>query len=307
MFEINEYLLFYYLLFDKFSLIKIRQAQGLPYSIDSVMQYKKEDLFGGWHFGKDNFRWYNNTTNLTLLAYHIFKKEKNELALKNIRQYFLSRRKSNYGWRNTIYTAKILATILPEIMTTQTGFGKNEVKLEGAMNRTVSKFPFETVIFPTEEKSLQVIKSGITPIFFTAHQEFWNPEPTKKEDIFSIKTYLTQDGKKAKQLKAAVATDLVVKVEVKQLAEYVMIDIPIPAGCSYRAKPNNYWNQESHREYFKDRVAIFCEDLPKGEYTFTIPLEPRFSGVYTLNPTKAEQMYFPVFYGRNEMGKVKIK
>ena len=90
---------------------------------------------------------------------------------------------------------------------------------------------------------------------------------------------------------------------MKNSADYVMIEIPIPAGCSYREKPNNYWNRESHREYFKNRVAIFCEDLPIGKYTFTIPLEPRFSGTYTLNPTKAEQMYFPIFLNVN---KVKI-
>lgn len=103
------------------------------------------------------------------------------------------------------------------------------------------------------------------------------------------------------------AADLVTNVEVKNEAQYVMIEIPIPAGCSYRAKPNNYWNRELHREYFKDRVTIFCENLPIGKYTYTIPLEPRFSGVYTLNPTKAEQMYFPIFYGRNEMGRTTIE
>ena len=301
-------------MFDKFSLIKIRQAQSLPYSIDSIMQHKEEDLFAGWHFGEDSYRWYNNSSNNTLLAYDIFKNMPSDMsgvrrdeALKNIRQYFFSRRKSKYGWRNTINTAKILSTILPDILNGETSLEKNEVKLEGALNITVSKFPFETIIFPTEEKPLSVIKTGNTPIFFTAFQEFWNPEPVKKENIFSIKTHLTQNGKKVNELKAAVAADLVVNVEVKNEAQYVMIEIPIPAGCSYRAKPNNYWNRESHREYFKDRVAIFCEYLPKGKYTYTIPLEPRFSGVYTLNPTKAEQMYFPIFYGRNEMGKVDIR
>lgn len=300
-------------MFDKFSLIKIRQAQGLPYSIDSIMQHKEEDLFAGWHFGEDSRRWYNNSSNNTLLAYDIFKNMSSEMsgvqrdeALKNIRQYFFSRRKSKYGWRNTINTAKILSAILPDILNGETNLEKNEVKLEGALNMTVSTFPFETTIFPTEEKPLSVMKTGNTPIFFTAFQEFWNLEPVKKESIFSIETHLTQNGKKVNELKAAVAADLVVNVEVKNEAQYVMIEIPIPAGCSYRAKSNNYWNRESHREYFKDRVAIFCEDLPEGKYTFTIPLEPRFSGVYTLNPTKAEQMYFPIFYGRNEMGKVKI-
>jgi hypothetical protein len=30
------------------------------------------------------------------------------------------------------------------------------------------------------------------------------------------------------------------------------------------------------------------------------------SGLYTLNPAKAEMMYFPVFYGREGMKKVAI-
>ncbi|MFK7770633.1 MAG: alpha-2-macroglobulin family protein [Saprospiraceae bacterium] len=301
-------------LYDKFSLIKICQAQGLPYSIDSVMQHKKEDLFAGWHFGEDNYQWYNNSTKITLLAYDIFKNipsersgvEKEE-ALKNIRQYFYSRRKSKYGWRNTISTAKILAAILPELMDGKNGLKKNEVKISGILNQTVSDFPFETTISLSDAQALNITKLGETPIFITAYQEFWNRNPEKKENNFAIKTHLLQNGKKTNDLKAAVAADLLVNVEVKKSAEYVMIEIPIPAGCSYREKPNNYWNRESHREYFKNRVAIFCENLPEGKYTFSIPLEPRFSGTYTLNPTKAEQMYFPIFYGRNEMRRMTIK
>ncbi|MFK8008848.1 MAG: alpha-2-macroglobulin family protein [Saprospiraceae bacterium] len=301
-------------LYDKFSLIKIRQAQGLPYSIDSVMQHKKENLFAGWHFGKDNYRWYNNSTKITLLAYDIFKHMPSEMsgvqkeeALKNIRQYFFSQRKSKYGWRNTINTAKILAAILPDLMDDNNGLKKNEVTISGILNQTVSNFPFETTISFSESQSLNIMKSGETPIFITAYQEFWNAKPEKKEDIFAIKTHLTQKGKKTNDLKAVVPADLIVHLNTRKTGKYVMVEIPIPAGCSYREKPNNYRNQESHREYFKDRVAIFFESMPIGNYTFTIPLEPRFSGVYTLNPTKAEQMYFPIFYGRNEMGKMTIE
>jgi hypothetical protein len=41
-------------------------------------------------------------------------------------------------------------------------------------------------------------------------------------------------------------------------------------------------------------------------HKFTINLEPRFTGKYTLNPAKAEMMYFPVFYGREEMKRTSI-
>jgi uncharacterized protein YfaS (alpha-2-macroglobulin family) len=84
-----------------------------------------------------------------------------------------------------------------------------------------------------------------------------------------------------------------------------MIEVPIPAGCGYGVKIQSY-HPEVHREYFKDHTAIFCEQLNAGVYTFRIPLEARFSGQFTLNPAKVEQMYFPVFFGRNAVEKVVV-
>jgi uncharacterized protein YfaS (alpha-2-macroglobulin family) len=85
-----------------------------------------------------------------------------------------------------------------------------------------------------------------------------------------------------------------------------MVEIPIPAGCSYENKPQSYWGVETHREYFKHKTSIFCTKLKQGKYTFSIQLMPRYSGVYNLNPAKAEMMYFPVFYGREGMKKVVV-
>jgi uncharacterized protein YfaS (alpha-2-macroglobulin family) len=101
---------------------------------------------------------------------------------------------------------------------------------------------------------------------------------------------------------------MVVEIDVKKTAPYVMIEIPIPASCSYYAKPNSRWNfPESHREYFKDRTVIFCESLPIGQHRFEIELEPRFEGIYTINPAKAEQMYFPTLSGNDVCKEMKVK
>jgi uncharacterized protein YfaS (alpha-2-macroglobulin family) len=85
-----------------------------------------------------------------------------------------------------------------------------------------------------------------------------------------------------------------------------MIEIPIPAGCSYKSKEQQWDNNEVHREYFKEKVSIFCRSLKQGKYTFTVNLIPRYNGKYTLNPAKAEMMYFSVFYGREGMKQVVI-
>jgi hypothetical protein len=88
-----------------------------------------------------------------------------------------------------------------------------------------------------------------------------------------------------------------------------MIEVPIPAGCSYGDKNNGFgrwYGREVHREYFREKTCVYYESLPVGTYTIEINLEPRFTGEYTINPAKAEQMYFPTFYGRNTMKAVKI-
>ena len=71
------------------------------------------------------------------------------------------------------------------------------------------------------------------------------------------------------------------------------------AGCSYASKPVNFSRSEVYREYFKEKTVIFSEKLPVGTYQFTVPLLPRFTGKYTLNPVKVELMYFPVVNANN--------
>ena len=85
-----------------------------------------------------------------------------------------------------------------------------------------------------------------------------------------------------------------------------MIQVPIPAGCSYNSKSTINRN-EVHREYYKNEVIIFSNKLIKGSYQFEIDLLPRYTGKYTLNPAKIELMYFPTFNANNEIKKVNIR
>lgn len=102
-------------------------------------------------------------------------------------------------------------------------------------------------------------------------------------------------------LVAGMPVTLTVTLQMKQEgAQYVMLEVPVPAGCSYASKPVNFSGSEVYREYFKEKTVIFSEKLPIGTYTFTIPLLPRFTGKYTLNPAKVELMYFPVVNANNE-------
>ena len=177
--------------------------------------------------------------------------------------------------------------------------------LAGKENRTVLEFPFSTELKSGEK--ITVTKRGAMPVYFTAYERTWNTSPEKLDGNFVVNSVFLSNRDTILKLKAGQPVKLNVTVHVKADAEYVMVEIPIPAGCSYHDKSQYWSNNEVHREHFKNKVSIFCSSLRGGTYKFTVTLLPRFTGVYTLNPAKAEMMYFPVFAGREGMKRVAIE
>jgi uncharacterized protein YfaS (alpha-2-macroglobulin family) len=97
---------------------------------------------------------------------------------------------------------------------------------------------------------------------------------------------------------------MTIEINAVSDADYVMIEVPIPAGCTYKEKQQADWNV--HREYLRNAVVLFAERIAKGSHTYSIELEPRYSGVFTINPAKVSLMYFPTFFGRNEVKRISI-
>ena len=287
------------------NLIELKQLCNIDYNLDTLEYYKKSTLFGNIYYSDENqiTNLLNNDIQSTLLAYKILKADStiDNQTLNKIQNYFLENRKNGY-WRNTYESAKIIETILPDLLKGQSGVRKPELSLKGDINRTISDFPFEMNINPTQK--IIVSKTGDFPVYFTSYQRYWDSTPTLKMEDFEISTSFDDNSKSF--LDAGQETKLLTKVTVKKDAEYVMINIPIPGGCSYADKKNNLRN-ETHREYFKNETTIFCDYLAKGEYTFEIELISRYSGTYTINPAKIELMYFSTFNANNEIKTIKIK
>jgi TonB-dependent SusC/RagA subfamily outer membrane receptor len=287
------------------SLIELKQLCGIVYNLDTLDYYENSTLIGNVYYSDENqvTNLLNNDIQNTLLVYKIIKVDSttDSQRLTEIQNYFLENRKNGY-WRNTYESAQIIETLLPDLLKGQSELSKPELSLKGDINRTISEFPFEMNIDPTHE--VEVSKTGVFPVYFTSYQRYWDNTPILKMEDFEISTSF--DNKSMSLLDAGQETKLITKVMVKKDAEYVMINIPIPGGCSYSDKKNNLRN-ESHREYFKNETTIFCDYLPKGEYTFEIELIPRYSGSYTINPAKIELMYFPTFNANNEIKTIKIK
>ena len=294
--------------YQEMMVLKIKQANKLDYSLDSMEARKHQTMFGNYYWGEGSYDWYSNSNRMTTLAYEILENvDSNHADLDNIRNYFLEIKGQN-KWRNTIDKASIISTILPYYLKDQVKEVEGtRVTLSGIIDKEITEFPFHLSIKAADlTKDLRVKKMGNGTVYFTAYQKFWNAEPTKTDSLYDVVTWFEKDGKRIDSLKAGEVIEMKVNVKAKNKGQYIMIEVPIPAGCSYGNNDRNRSYNETHRAYFKNKTSIFCENLMEGNHVYTIILQPRFNGTYHLNPSTVELMYFPTFNGRNSIKKLVI-
>lgn len=299
---------------DNLKTMLVMSSIGLQDSIriDSLMHYSDKTILGSLYWGekkkgKSQLRYFyspdeTNTEN-TLLAYQILKNlGRHEKELESIRNYFFEQRKNN-TWNNIYESSRIVQTIMPDMLKSAEKYTNVVMNMNGTK---ISEFPY-TAKLDSKEK-IQVSKTGTMPLFVTTYQKEWNKNPIKeKSKGFEISTTFKVNNDSVADLKEGKTTILQATLNLSGDAEYIQIEVPIPAGCSYESKSkSNYW-KEAHREHYKEKVVIFCNKLSKGQHAFYVELLPRYTGRYTLNPAKAELMYFPTFYGNEEIKTTLIK
>jgi uncharacterized protein YfaS (alpha-2-macroglobulin family) len=169
------------------------------------------------------------------------------------------------------------------------------------MNRKITEFPFTEKIMQSD--SIKVTKTGSYPVYMTVFRRQWKSDPSEDSTYFKINSYFEDHDL---DMKGGKAEKLLVCLKVRKDAQYVMVEIPIPGGCSYESKENKF-SGTSHTEFFKNHVSVFYNYLKPGDYMLEINLLPRYTGSYTVNPAKAELMYFPTFSSNDELKQVKIR
>lgn len=302
---------------------QLLQAHQLPYSLDTIFhyQYTQKDGSAYWAgreaFGFTGYRITDCRTQNTLIAYNILKKAGKTAELKKIRKYFLDARgfyegDYRYGgaWRNTMEVAKILETILPDLLAESKGIQAQKVEKESLASP-------HTVLYGDEPFSLKLSQGDTflikkpknetsTYLTFLQFTDSVGTASKQQKTSLSVKSSF---GRNADSLKQNQPVQLLTAVTTwDEDINYAMIEIPIPAGCTYSSKIEVYKSEyEIHREYYADRIVIFCTRLPKGHtHYFYVSLMPQFSGKFTLNPVWVEDMYHPLENGSNVPQKIVI-
>lgn len=290
---------------EKLLLQEIRLLTNSKYQRDSVTHYLKHGTAGEIFFDDDleGYRWYRDDLMTNVAAYRIVTRDSVLASMKGPMQlYFLNSRRR--GEWNTYQSSSILMAVLSDLLTAGvTRDSPASVSLSGKFTGVVSEFPLRIDVEPGEELHMEKV-SGM-PIYFMQYVTERVVEAKNGVDGFNIKTSINNGNT---QLEAGKPTTLRVEVEVSKDAsfEHVMIEVPIPGACSYAGKPQPRKGEETYREYFQDRVAIFCESMAAGKHYFDIPLLPRFSGRYFVNPAQVSLMYLPVVNANTGMKRVVV-
>lgn len=275
-----------------YSVMKAKQELGLPVNIDTLLKTIRfiNNKEAAW--GEKVFSIQVNELQTSALAYSILRNKGGyDTLLRKVRNYFLAQPPSA---RNTIESATMLQTFMQDIATEDAL--NSEIIADVQIDGTAAKLPLKMKI--ADQQKVVLDKKGSDVYYLYAWQQFV-ADPMAQNSLFRITTTLTQEGKTGDEVVAGKAVAMAVNFVVETEKEYVMLEVPIPAGFSYITKTRGYNGYEVHREHFDDKVSIFFAKIPRGRYDFTIELLPKFKGEVTLLPAHAEEMYFPMNRGNN--------
>lgn len=290
---------------DSLSVYNLRQQMGYKDDISKLVNKHQTTLFGSVYWGRRHYYLFNNDLLQTIRMYELIKNSGQHTdMLPKIRQWFFEQR-DKQGWINTYYRSSIIAGLIPDLIKNIVVDQKDTLEISrNGYYEQVDQLPYEATISGTQKISIK--KTGKQVIFAGYDQKVFNPAPQPKNEYFNIQSRWLENGDEVTTLKAGNKYELEVSIDVKNKSDYLILEIPVPAGCSY-ANKNNRGFGEAYREYFKEKVNIYFHSLKPGTYTKTIELVPRFNGKFNLNPAQMQQMYFPLFYGRNGIQKVEVK
>lgn len=284
---------------NKIRLMHLDYRINKVFSADSLAEYRKESMIAGTQYQDSTAGFHANDVAATLSAYQLLRDiGQQDEALSNIRKYLLLNRQTA-SISNTFQAANIINIIGRDLDTTAL------VPTISVNDLRINSLPYHKTMTDSSPVDLKIESGGTT--YLTVSQSQWNKTPEISNKLGQIQTsFLSMDGVVLDSLQKGERATLSVAFSIDESHNFVMLEVPIPAGCNYFEKPQPY-QSEQYREYFKDRANFYFESLEPGTYEFEIPLISQFPGSYTINPARLSLMYSPLLSANNEVKKIIIR
>lgn len=279
----------------KISLVELKMVLGLPYDLEPIYASLQTDGFGNTYVnGESSWGFNAHVITLTMQAYRVLRMAGGqETTLLSMRKFLFN--KLGYARKNTFERAAIINTLTDEIK--EQKLGLIEVRVG---NQTI----YTSGVYVITGDSVVVVNKG-AGVSVIAVEEYESQANTKQAMGIRLNTSFPDRNANSFHLETGDITRLRVEATVSEYQKYLVLNVPIPAGCRIVSKPEA-GGVETAREYFSDHVVIYFEHLSKGTYTFDLYLLPQFEGDLTLMPALMENMYAPEFFGREMKRKVEV-
>lgn len=267
---------------------------GKPFNKAQTEAYIKNTILGQQYLPEDAPYSLQGKFSNTLLALEYFTQTKQTQRIEACLSYLLLGRQSKD--LNTIERAALIKALstyaLADSVETSLSYQVN--------NGPVQVMPENKKRFTVEADSIRFLKKGKGQAFASVTSAQYYPNPIVDDSHFKVKS----SWEKAPQV--GEITNLNLEIEAKESAEYLMIEIPLPAGCTLQREESGFYRASVYEELRGDKVYLYLRKI-EGRFKYSLPLLARYAGEFALNPIKIELMYFPALSGNNTKQNVVVK
>lgn len=277
----------------RFKAALIALKQGLIYDTLATEARVETTLLDHQYLPKDGAYSLEGDLSNTLLAYHYFKKTRQSERSQACLNYLLVGR--NGSKINTLERAALI-----EALSLSADADTASVSLAYQVdNGPVQPVASNQKSFTVKGQTMRWIKKGLGPAFVSVTTSQHFPNPAADSTHFKVKS----SWEKSPQV--GEIASLNIEIEPNQSAEYLMIEIPLPAGCTVAQQGPAFKSPGVYSEVRGDKVYLYLRKM-EGRFNYQLPLLARYAGAFNLNPIKIELMYFPSFSGNNKLQKINV-
>lgn len=261
----------------------------LNLEVDSVLSKVIEKEYIAYYPSAFSFV-LDNSVIVNIELYRYLKSINHRMApkvLNHLKEIFLSKQ-----YLNTYQLSNLMNVVMPEMITVNSATKENRFWVNGQPVKFNEEGYYENQFKSTD--SIDMRFEGTSLSYLSFYSKRWDTAAVSVNNGYRVTTDLVSATRPGEIVK------LKVSVDAERTADYVMLEIPIPAGLDYAEKPAARYG-EYYRSYYDHQVVIFYESLAAGKFEIEIPLVARYEGKYYINPAKISQQYFPAFYGATEV------
>lgn len=273
---------------EKLEWMRYQQLSGRGIAAKDLKMMLVRDGNNGMFIPGNRYSFYSDEARNTYLGYLILRdQDPSAPELKRMSNYFTS------GIRvpsHTVARIQGIEVALDHALFSETS--KNvlpDIWVNGT-KITNDKLPYTQKFKPGDV--IKVENKGAESFMYISTDVLRKSTPLNQTDLLRISTKINKSSDSLIKARTASVSVLTATVTAVESMEYTMVEIPIPAGCSYAKKWNGTLPRETYREYRYDRVIVYFEKLPQGKYTIDIPLQNRFEGEFNIPPSRAAMMYY---------------